>query len=127
MRRDAQKDPAVFPDALHARTLINQVLQTSFLDYNDQKLAGFSWPKSILFFCLVGNSLFVQTNICRWLRVFQVDRKLVKQTVMTSVYGVTYIGARDQIKRRLKERGLIADEAEIFRSSCYAAKVERKY
>ncbi|KAG8659680.1 hypothetical protein MANES_02G061300v8 [Manihot esculenta] len=76
MRRDAQKDPAVFPDALHARTLINQV-----------------------------------------------DRKLVKQTVMTSVYGVTYIGARDQIKRRLKERGLIADEAEIFRSSCYAAKV----
>lgn len=30
----------------------------------------------------------------------QVDRKLVKQTVMTSVYGVTYIGARDQIEHR---------------------------
>ncbi|PQM39425.1 DNA-directed RNA polymerase 2 chloroplastic/mitochondrial [Prunus yedoensis var. nudiflora] len=58
MRRDAQKDPVVFPEALRAKLLINQV-----------------------------------------------DRKLVKQTVMTSVYGVTYIGARDQIKRRLKERG----------------------
>lgn len=47
----------------------------------------------------------------------------MKQTVMTSVYGVTYIGARDQIKRRLKERGIIADEQEIFGASCYAAKV----
>lgn len=76
MKRDAQKDPAVFPDALRARVLINQV-----------------------------------------------DRKLVKQTVMTSVYGVTYIGARDQIKRRLKERGAIADDAELFGAACYAAKV----
>ncbi|OEL29363.1 DNA-directed RNA polymerase 2B, chloroplastic/mitochondrial [Dichanthelium oligosanthes] len=53
----------------------------------------------------------------------QVDRKLVKQTVMTSVYGVTYVGAREQIKRRLKERGIIADDAELFGASCYAAKV----
>ncbi|KAJ6861061.1 DNA-directed RNA polymerase 2B [Populus alba x Populus x berolinensis] len=75
MRRDAQKDPDVFPDALRAKELINQV-----------------------------------------------DRKLVKQTVMTSVYGVTYIGARDQIKRRLKERG-ITEESDIFGCSCYAAKV----
>ncbi|KAB1211404.1 DNA-directed RNA polymerase 2B, chloroplastic/mitochondrial [Morella rubra] len=75
MRRDAQKDPNSFPDALHARILINQV-----------------------------------------------DRKLVKQTVMTSVYGVTYIGARDQMKRRLKERSVISDDAELFGSSCYAAK-----
>nr|DAD31567.1 TPA_asm: hypothetical protein HUJ06_010418 [Nelumbo nucifera] len=52
----------------------------------------------------------------------QVDRKLVKQTVMTSVYGVTYIGARDQIKRRLKERNVIADDSELFGASCYAAK-----
>jgi DNA-directed RNA polymerase len=35
----------------------------------------------------------------------KVDRKLVKQTVMTSVYGVTQIGARQQIGARLKERG----------------------
>ncbi|ERN18503.1 DNA-directed RNA polymerase 1B, mitochondrial isoform X1 [Amborella trichopoda] len=55
--------------------------------------------------------------------VDQVDRKLVKQTVMTSVYGVTYIGARDQICRRLKERGHITDDSQLFRASCYAAKV----
>lgn len=47
----------------------------------------------------------------------------MKQTVMTSVYGVTYIGARDQIKRRLKERGVIEDDKELFAASCYAAKV----
>ncbi|KAI6686294.1 hypothetical protein NL676_032207 [Syzygium grande] len=52
----------------------------------------------------------------------QVDRKLVKQTVMTSVYGVTYVGARDQIKRRLKERDSIADDDELFSVSCYVAK-----
>ncbi|KAL3693501.1 hypothetical protein R1sor_007152 [Riccia sorocarpa] len=52
----------------------------------------------------------------------QVDRKLVKQTVMTSVYGVTFIGARNQILSRLNERGL-ADEATIYRASCYVAKV----
>ncbi|XP_078431396.1 DNA-directed RNA polymerase 1B, mitochondrial-like [Wolffia australiana] len=57
------------------------------------------------------------------LLISQVDRKLVKQTVMTSVYGVTYVGAREQIKRRLKERGAIADDAELFSASCYAAKV----
>ncbi|KAK9144130.1 hypothetical protein Sjap_004033 [Stephania japonica] len=57
------------------------------------------------------------------LLIDQVDRKLVKQTVMTSVYGVTYIGARQQIKRRLKERGAIGDDTELFGVSCYAAKV----
>ncbi|KAF5727791.1 DNA-directed RNA polymerase 1B mitochondrial-like [Tripterygium wilfordii] len=56
------------------------------------------------------------------LLINQVDRKLVKQTVMTSVYGVTYIGARDQIKRRLKERSAIADDSQLFAASCYAAK-----
>ncbi|GIL95375.1 hypothetical protein Vretimale_1418 [Volvox reticuliferus] len=34
-----------------------------------------------------------------------VDRKLVKQTVMTYVYGVTIVGAREQIENRLEERG----------------------
>ncbi|KAM0987014.1 hypothetical protein ACFX2G_011379 [Malus domestica] len=56
------------------------------------------------------------------LLVNQVDRKLVKQTVMTSVYGVTYVGARDQIKRRLKERGNIADDSALFAAACYAAR-----
>ncbi|GLT77095.1 hypothetical protein SLA2020_487120 [Shorea laevis] len=57
------------------------------------------------------------------LLINQVDRKLVKQTVMTSVYGVTYIGARDQIKRRLKERCAIADDSQMFAASCYAARI----
>ncbi|KAL9270829.1 DNA-directed RNA polymerase 2, chloroplastic/mitochondrial-like protein [Drosera capensis] len=57
------------------------------------------------------------------LLISQVDRKLVKQTVMTSVYGVTYVGARDQIKRRLKERNAIADDNELFAAACYAAKI----
>nr|VDD63896.1 unnamed protein product [Brassica oleracea] len=56
----------------------------------------------------------------------QVDRKLVKQTVMTSVYGVTYSGARDQIKKRLKERGAFADDSQNFHASCYAARVTLK-
>ncbi|KAF3325980.1 DNA-directed RNA polymerase 2B [Carex littledalei] len=76
MRCDAQKDPAVEPNAEHARILVDQV-----------------------------------------------DRKLVKQTVMTSVYGVTYVGAREQLRRRLKEKGVITDEDLLFRTSCYAAKV----
>lgn len=54
--------------------------------------------------------------------MLQIDRKLVKQTVMTSVYGVTFIGARNQILSRLKERGL-PDESAMYRASCYAAKV----
>lgn len=33
-----------------------------------------------------------------------IDRKLVKQTVMTSVYGVTAVGARAQVEARLRER-----------------------
>ncbi|KAL0013441.1 hypothetical protein SO802_000510 [Lithocarpus litseifolius] len=57
------------------------------------------------------------------LLVFQVDRKLVTQTVMTSVYGVTSVGAREQIKRRLEEKGLITDDRLLFPAACYAAKV----
>ncbi|GJM97829.1 hypothetical protein PR202_ga14785 [Eleusine coracana subsp. coracana] len=53
----------------------------------------------------------------------QVDRKLVKQTVMTSVYGVTYIGARQQITKRLQEKGLITDDKLLYNVSCYATRV----
>nr|CCW03244.1 DNA-dependent RNA polymerase [Physcomitrium patens] len=53
----------------------------------------------------------------------QIDRKLVKQTIMTSVYGVTFVGARIQILNRLKERGIIQDGGELFKASVYAAKV----
>ncbi|KAL6603080.1 hypothetical protein ACP70R_043441 [Stipagrostis hirtigluma subsp. patula] len=55
--------------------------------------------------------------------VDQVDRKLVKQTVMTSVYGVTYIGARQQIAKRLQEKGLITDDKLLYDVSCYATRV----
>lgn len=57
---------------------------------------------------------------------FQVNRKLVKQTVMTSVYGVTYVGAREQIKRRLEEKGCFTDDRLLFSTACYAAKVSFK-
>ena len=42
---------------------------------------------------------------------------------MTSVYGVTYVEAREQIKRKLEEKGLITDEKPLFAAACYAAKV----
>ena len=51
-----------------------------------------------------------------------IDRRLVKQTVMTSVYGVTTYGARDQIASRLVERGWVADR-ELKDIAAYAATV----
>ena len=41
---------------------------------------------------------------------------------MTSVYGVTQLGARDQIVSRLKERGMVSDE-HTSRAAAYGAKV----
>jgi DNA-directed RNA polymerase, mitochondrial len=35
----------------------------------------------------------------------KINRKVVKQTVMTNVYGVTFIGAKAQIYRALKDKG----------------------
>ena len=54
------------------------------------------------------------------LLIDQVDRKLVKQTVMTSVYGVTFVGARMQISARLKER--VGFESESVRYRVAASK-----
>lgn len=51
-----------------------------------------------------------------------VDRKLVKQTVMTSVYGVTFVGARMQIQNRLRERNAISNENLRYKVACYAAR-----
>lgn len=45
---------------------------------------------------------------------------------MTSVYGVTYVGAREQIKKRLEEKGLITDDRLLFAASCYASKVSNR-
>uniref|UniRef100_A0AAV1UA67 DNA-directed RNA polymerase n=1 Tax=Peronospora matthiolae TaxID=2874970 RepID=A0AAV1UA67_9STRA len=59
-----------------------------------------------------------------------ITRKVVKQTVMTSVYGVTYIGARKQISARLHEtfltKGHIMDdqlEDDIYHAACYCAEL----
>ncbi|KAF2077399.1 hypothetical protein CYY_001327 [Polysphondylium violaceum] len=52
-----------------------------------------------------------------------VDRKVVKQTVMTSVYGVTYIGARSQIEDQLQSKFTDAEEEDIFRYSAYITKL----
>jgi len=55
------------------------------------------------------------------------DRGVVKRTVMTSVYGVTYIGARTQIQEKieekLEEKGYDIDEMdrEIFAAAGYLA------
>lgn len=50
----------------------------------------------------------------------KVTRKVVKQTVMTTVYGVTMIGAKNQIERQLRDRGDIP-EMHIFTCGKYLA------
>jgi DNA-directed RNA polymerase len=50
----------------------------------------------------------------------RIDRKVVKQTVMTSVYGVTFVGAREQIRSRLKEKySDVYSDAEMNALSMY--------
>ncbi|KAI8646898.1 hypothetical protein BD408DRAFT_439699 [Parasitella parasitica] len=50
-----------------------------------------------------------------------VSRKVVKQTVMTNVYGVTFVGARAQIENRLRENENIPRE-KVYVLSGYLAK-----
>lgn len=50
-----------------------------------------------------------------------ISRKVVKQTVMTNVYGVTFVGARAQIENRLKENPNIPRE-KVYALSGYLAK-----
>ena len=58
-----------------------------------------------------------------------IDRGVVKRTVMTSVYGVTYIGAREQIQEKISEKleanGYDLDEikVELFAAGGYLASV----
>jgi DNA-directed RNA polymerase len=50
----------------------------------------------------------------------KVDRKVVKQTVMTSVYGVTYIGARIQIHNALQDKEIDwRDDDQLYHASAY--------
>lgn len=48
-------------------------------------------------------------------------RKVVKQTVMTTVYGVTFVGARDQIAKQLRARGDMSSD-DVWITSAYIAK-----
>jgi DNA-directed RNA polymerase len=41
---------------------------------------------------------------------------------MTSVYGVTFIGARAQIQKQLKERKIFESNTELYNASNYLAK-----
>ncbi|PWN47140.1 DNA/RNA polymerase, partial [Violaceomyces palustris] len=52
----------------------------------------------------------------------KVTRKVVKQTVMTTVYGVTFIGAKNQVMRQLADRGDIPAE-DLFNCASYLAKI----
>ncbi|EIN05775.1 DNA/RNA polymerase [Punctularia strigosozonata HHB-11173 SS5] len=59
----------------------------------------------------------------KWAKMLQgkIARKVVKQTVMTTVYGVTFIGARDQLEKQLKDRGDIPVE-DCWHAASYLAK-----
>jgi DNA-directed RNA polymerase len=54
--------------------------------------------------------------------VGKIDRKIVKQTVMTSVYGVTFIGARKQILNAMRSRVHSVTEDDIYQASGYVAR-----
>ncbi|XP_070014824.1 uncharacterized protein [Nicotiana sylvestris] len=51
-----------------------------------------------------------------------VEKTLVKQTMATSVYGVTSVGLCEQFKQKGEEKGPINDDKLLFTVSCYAAK-----
>ncbi|TEB18252.1 mitochondrial RNA polymerase [Coprinellus micaceus] len=53
--------------------------------------------------------------------VGKITRKVVKQTVMTTVYGVTFVGARDQLHKQLEDRGDISPDM-CWVASAYLAK-----
>lgn len=63
-----------------------------------------------------------QRDAAKGLKVAQelegfIQRKVIKQTVMTTVYGVTRYGARQQIARQLEAKGY--PEEEIWRAAQY--------
>jgi DNA-directed RNA polymerase len=45
---------------------------------------------------------------------------------MTSVYGVTFIGARKQIQRQLKDRKLYETNGELYKAAAYLARLTIK-
>ena len=69
---------------------------------------------------LAGDPLAIKLN-------GQIVRKILKQTVMTSVYGVTMPGARKQILNAMKSMKIqnfdTSDDQELFKASYYLAKL----
>ena len=66
-------------------------------------------------------------RLAKLLQGDKITRKIVKQTVMTTVYGVTLIGAKDQVANRLKETygetgNKTMTEEEVNDCSLYIAK-----
>jgi len=59
----------------------------------------------------VAEKVSVDTNELAKVAMPHLDRKLVKQPVMTSNYNVTFVGMRKQIRDQLKSRGVERDEA----------------
>lgn len=49
------------------------------------------------------------------------ERKIIKQSVMTSVYGVTFIGTREQLAKQLVKLPLFKDEMLLHNASVYLA------
>jgi len=56
----------------------------------------------------------------------KITRKVIKQTVMTSVYGVTFIGARKQIQRQLRDRRIFETNSELYAAAQFLAKITIK-
>jgi DNA-directed RNA polymerase len=54
-----------------------------------------------------------------------IKRKIIKQTVMTTVYGVTFIGAKQQIQKQLRDKDFLdqTDDNESYKASVYLAKL----
>lgn len=53
----------------------------------------------------------------------KIQRKIVKQTVMTTVYGVTFVGAREQIEKQLRDKKIVNEEDSWAAASYLATKV----
>uniref|UniRef100_A0A453T4D6 DNA-directed RNA polymerase n=1 Tax=Aegilops tauschii subsp. strangulata TaxID=200361 RepID=A0A453T4D6_AEGTS len=111
VREDSMKDPATDPSVPLAKVLVDEVSLLPAPLCLNQEIFFFMY----LFFNKTVEDLDIGS--------LQVDRKLVKQTVMTSVYGVTFIGARQQIMKRLQEKGHITDDKLLYDVSCYATRV----
>eukprot|EP00522_Entomoneis_paludosa_P007714 CAMPEP_0172440348 /NCGR_PEP_ID=MMETSP1065-20121228/993_1 /TAXON_ID=265537 /ORGANISM="Amphiprora paludosa, Strain CCMP125" /LENGTH=1049 /DNA_ID=CAMNT_0013189139 /DNA_START=238 /DNA_END=3387 /DNA_ORIENTATION=- len=74
----------------------------------------------------------LKQNLAAKLLNGHIDRGVVKRPVMTSVYGVTHVGARAQIEEKVVEKLEIAGhdvdsmEREIFHASGYLAKITKE-